>query len=163
MANGINELLDELYSMVSDAWGLPIGQERCVIERNKALDLLDEIKNQLPGELAEASRLVNARAEFIANAKKEADNMRRAAEEHAKRMVDEQTIVRAAKLRAAEMLEAAENRANAMRKAANDYADDAMRRTEGAISDALEEVRQSRSKFRAAAAADAVSGGSDNN
>jgi len=50
-----------------------------------------------------------------------------------------------------------------MRKAANDYADDAMRRTEGAISDALEEVRQSRSKFRAAAAADAVSGGSDNN
>ena len=163
MANGINELLDELYSMVSDAWGLPIGQERCVIDRNKALDLLDEIKAQLPGELAEAARLVNARADFIANAKKEADNMRRAAEEHAKRMVDEQTIVRAAKLLAAELLEAAEDRARSMRKAANDYADDAMRRTESAISDALEEVRQSRVKFRAAAAADAAAGGSDNN
>ena len=44
MANGITELLDELYNMVSDAWGLPLGAEKCVIERNKALDLLDEIK-----------------------------------------------------------------------------------------------------------------------
>ena len=157
MANGVTELLDELYNMVSDAWGLPLGAEKCVIERNKALDLLDEIKAQLPTEMAEAQRLVNARAEFIANAKKEADNMRRAAEEHAKRMVEEQTIVKAAKLRSNEILTAAEKRALSLRKAANEYADDAMRRTEGAISEALEEVRQSRVKFRAAASADAAS------
>lgn len=154
MANGITELIDELYNMVSDAWGLPLGAEKCVIERDKALDLLDEIKAQLPAEVAEAKRLVNARSEFIANAKKETDNMRKAAEEHARRMVEEQTIVRAAKMRAAELLEAAEKRSVSLKKAANDYADDAMRRTESAISEALEEVRQSRVKFRAAASSE---------
>lgn len=156
MANGINELIDELYNMVSDAWGLPLGNEKCVIERDRALDLLDEIKNQLPAEVAEAKRLVNARAEFIANAKKEAENMRKAAEEHANRMVDGQTIVRAAKLRANEIIDVAQGRAVAIKKAANDYADDAMRRTENAINEALEEVRQSRIKFRAAASSEAI-------
>ena len=73
MANGITELIDELYNMVSDAWGLPLGAEKCVIERDKALDLLEEIKAQLPAEVAEAKRLVSARSEFIANAKKEKD------------------------------------------------------------------------------------------
>ena len=156
MANGITELLDELYNMVSDAWGLPLGAEKCVIERNKALDLLDEIRTQFPTELAEAQRLVNARSEFIANAKKEADSMRKAAEEHARRMVDEQTIVKAAKMRSNEIINAAEKRGLALRKAANEYADDAMRRTESAISEALDEVRQSRIRFRSAASADAA-------
>ncbi len=156
MANGITELLDELYNMVSDAWGLPLGAEKCVIERNKALDLLDEIRAQFPTELAEAQRLVSARSEFIANAKKEADSMRKAAEEHARRMVDEQTIVKAAKMRSNEIINAAEKRSLALKKAANEYADDAMRRTESAISEALEEVRQSRVRFRSAASADAA-------
>ncbi len=155
MANGVTELLDELYTMVSNAWGVPLGNEKCVVERNKVLDLLDEIKAQLPAEITEAQRLVKARSDFIANAKKEADNMRRAAEEHARRLMEEQTIVRAAKARGNEILTAAENRAAALRKAANDYADDAMRRTESAIAEALEEVRQSRAKFQAAAEADA--------
>ena len=156
MANGITELLDELYNMVSDAWSLPLGAEKCVIERNKALDLLDEIRAQFPTELAEAQRLVSARSEFIANAKKEADSMRKAAEEHARRMVDEQTIVKAAKMRSNEIINAAEKRSLALKKAANEYADDAMRRTESAISEALEEVRQSRVRFRSAASADAA-------
>ena len=155
MANGVTELLDELYTMVSNAWGVPLGNEKCVVERNKVLDLLDEIKAQLPAEVAEAERLVKARADFIANAKKEAENMRRAAEAHARRLVEEQTIVKASKARGNEILTAAENRSAAMRKAANEYADDAMRRTESAIAEALEEIRQSRAKFQAAAEADA--------
>jgi hypothetical protein len=77
MASGVGELIEMLYNMVSDAWGLPLGAEKCVIERDKVLDLLDEIKAQLPTELAEAKRLVNARAEFIANAKKEADTIKK--------------------------------------------------------------------------------------
>jgi hypothetical protein len=38
-----------------------------------------------------------------------------------------------------------------IRRVANEYADDALRRTEEAISAALDEVRQSRSRFHSAA------------
>ncbi|MBO6010908.1 MAG: hypothetical protein J6P71_03805 [Oscillospiraceae bacterium] len=152
MANGVNELIDMLYNMVSDAWGLPIGAERCVIERDKVLDLLDEIKAQLPSELAEAKRLINARADFIANARKEAETIKEEAAQQAKQMVEEQNIVKQAKARGNDIIAQAETRSGELRRAANDYADDALRRTESAISEALNEVHQSRLKFRSAAA-----------
>lgn len=152
MANGVNELIDMLYNMVSDAWGLPIGAERCVIERDKVLDLLDEIKAQLPSELAEAKRLINARADFIANARKEAETIKEEASQHAKQLVEETNIVKQAKARGNEIISQADARSNELRRAANEYADDALRRTEGAISEALNEVHQSRLKFRSAAA-----------
>ena len=152
MASGVNELIEMLYNMVSDAWGLPLGAEKCVIERDKVLDLLDEIKAQLPTELAEAKRLVNARTEFIANAKKEADTIKKAAEEHARRLVEEQAIIRTAKAKGNEIITVAETKSVELKKAANEYADDALRRTESAIAEALDEVRQSRIRFRSVSA-----------
>ncbi|MBE6968062.1 MAG: hypothetical protein E7444_06485 [Ruminococcaceae bacterium] len=151
MENEVHELLEMLYTMIADAWGVPLGNEKCIIERDKALNLLEEVKTQLPLELAEAKRLVAARDEFIKNARREAESMRRAAEEHARHMVEEQEIVRMAKLRANELLETAEQRSRELRKAANDYVDDALRRTEEAVSTALDEVSQSRIRFRSAA------------
>jgi F0F1-type ATP synthase membrane subunit b/b' len=151
MGNGVQELLDMLYSMITDAWGLPLGAEKCVIERDKALNLLDEIKSLLPQELAEAQRLVSARTEFIANAKREADSIRKAAEERAKQLVDEQEIYRIAKGKSNDLMTTAETKSAELRRVANNYADDALRRTEEAIHEALEEVRQSRVRFRNAA------------
>jgi cell division septum initiation protein DivIVA len=151
MASGVSELIDQLYAMVSDAWGLPLGAEKCVLEREKVLDLLDEIKAMLPAEMAEAKRLVSAKAEFIANAKEEAVKIRREAEDQARRLVETQTIVKAAKQRADELLAAAESKSNELRRAANAYADDALRRTEEAIAQALGEVKKSRASFRSAA------------
>ena len=150
MENGVLELLDMLYTMVSEAWGVPLGNEKCIVERDKVLNLLDEMKAQLPVEVAEAKRLVNARDEFIGNAKREAESIRRAAEERAREIVDEQEIVRAAKLRSNELLSSAESRTRELYRVANDYVDDALRRTEEAIGSALSEVRQSRSSFRTA-------------
>jgi len=151
MGNGVQELLDMLYTMITEAWGLPLGAEKCVIERDKVLDLLDEIKAQLPAELSEAKRLVAARNEFIANAKREAESIRKVAEDKARQLMEEQEITRTAKLRANELISTAEGKSTELRRVANEYADDALRRTEEAIAEALNEVRQSRVRFRSAA------------
>ncbi len=153
MGTGVQELIDMLYNMVTDAWGLPLGAEKCVIERDKVLDLLDEIKAQFPTELAEAKRLVAARSEFIANAKREAESIRKVAEEKARSLVDEQEIVKAARAKSNAMITNAEQKSAELRRVANDYADDALHRTEDAIAQALDEVRQSRARFRSASAA----------
>ena len=52
--NGIEELITKLYDMVQDARSLPLGADKCIVERDKVLDMLDEISNQLPGELKQA-------------------------------------------------------------------------------------------------------------
>jgi len=151
MENEVLELIEMLYTMVSEAWGVPLGNEKCIVERDKVLNLLDEIKAQLPVELAEAKRLVAARDEFIGNAKREAESVRKLAEERARQMVEEQEVVRVAKARSNEMITNAENKSRELRRVANEYVDDALRRTEEAVSAALDEVRSSRSRFRAVA------------
>ena len=131
MANGIEETITTLYEMVQDAWSLPLGAEKCVVERDKVLDLLDEISNQLPGELKQAKTIVESRNEVITNAKREAENILKQAEQRAKQMISREEVVKQAE-----------------QQVTNDYVDDAMKRTEDAISQSLSEIRESRSKFR---------------
>lgn len=153
MENELLELLDMLYAMISEAWGVPLGNDKCIVERDKALNLLDEIKAQLPTEIAEARRLIGARDEYIAKAKREAETVRRVAEEQSRRLIDEQEIVRMAKSRSNELINNAETKSRELRRVANEYVDDALRRTEEAITAALDEIRQSRGSFRSAASA----------
>ena len=37
MDNEVMELIDMLYTMVSEAWGVPLGNDNCIVEREKAL------------------------------------------------------------------------------------------------------------------------------
>ena len=99
MDNEVMELIDQLYTMVSEAWGVPLGNEKCIVERDQVLEILDEIKTAMPVELSEAKRLVSARDEFINNAKREAEGIRNQAEERARALVNDQEIVRIAKAR----------------------------------------------------------------
>ncbi|MBR1659379.1 MAG: hypothetical protein IJ705_03585 [Oscillospiraceae bacterium] len=151
--NEVLELIEMLYTMVTEAWGVPLGNEKCIVERDKVLNLLDEIKAQLPTELAEAKRVVANRDEYLSSAKREAESIRRSAEERAKAIMEEQEIVRAAKQRSNELLTTAEGRTRELYRVANAYVDDALRRTEEAINSALNEVHQSRASFRSAAGA----------
>ena len=144
MANGIEETITTLYEMVQDAWSLPLGAEKCVVERDKVLDLLDEISNQLPGELKQAKTIVESRNEVITNAKREAENILKQAEQ----MISREEVVKQAEQQAAEMMKAAQQKIKELRQVTNDYVDDAMKRTEDAISQSLSEIRESRSKFR---------------
>jgi cell division septum initiation protein DivIVA len=152
MGNRVQELLEMLYNMINEAWGIPLGAEKCVIERDKALDLIDEIKTNFPIELSEARRLVEARAEFIGAAKREAEQIRKTAEERARKLVEEQEIIRMAKMRSSEIIAQAEASAAELKRAASEFVDDAMRRSEESLSTALEELRKTRARFRSATA-----------
>ena len=56
MENDVQHLIDLLYDMIDNAKGVPLGNDKCIIERNRALDYLDEIRAQLPAELEEAKK-----------------------------------------------------------------------------------------------------------
>ena len=130
-SNDVIELLDILYGMVTEAWGVPLGNDKCIIERDKAIEIINDIKANLPSAPAEA--------------------MRKSAEEKARIMVEEQEIVRVAKERSAEMIAAAENKSRELRKVAADYVDDLMRQAEESISSALSTVQSSRVAFKSSA------------
>ena len=151
MATGVEELLDMLFEMVEEAKNAAFSGDKCVIERDRALDLIDDIRAQFPMELAEAKRLLNTRTEYIASAKREADLIRQQAEEKAKQMLAENEVLNQARQRSAEMMQQAEERSRELKKAANEYCEDALRRTEEAVAEAYDEIKKSRVRFRAAA------------
>lgn len=152
MANDVQYLIDMLYEMIDGAKGVLMAPDKCMIVREDALDLLDELKGQLPLELKKAQDLIRARDEFVENAKKEADKIRRQADLDAKTIVGESEITRVARDKANEMLRRAEERSKSMINVTNEYTDDALRRTEEAIQMALDEIRESRMRFRAVSA-----------
>ena len=135
--NDIIELLDILYGMITEAWGVPLGNDKCIIERDKAVEIINDIKTNLPTELAEAKRLVAARDEFIGNAKREAEALRKSAEDKARMMVEEQEIVRVARAQSAEMIASAEAKSKELRRVASDYVDQMMGQAEQSSAAAL--------------------------
>ena len=138
--NDVIELLDSLYSMVTEAWGVPLGNDKCIIEREKAIEIINQIKESLPASIAEAKRLVAARDEFIGNAKREAESLRKNAEE--------QEIVRVARARSAELIGSAEAKSRELRKVASDYVDDIMRQSEESVGAALSRIQAARRNFQ---------------
>ncbi len=156
MATGVEELLDMLYELIDEARNVPLSNEKCIIERDKALDLLDDIKAQFPMELGEAKKLVAARTEYISSAKQEGENIRKQAEDRARQLVAQDEILLQTRQKANEIVRLADERSRELRKSANDYCEDALRRTEEAIAEALGEVRESRGRFRTAANAAAA-------
>ena len=147
MENDVIELLDILYGMITEAYKVPLGNDRCIIEREKAIEIINEIKANLPTSLAEAKRLVAARDEFIGNAKKEAEALRKSAEEKARSLVEEQEIVRVARARASEMISSAEAKSKELRRVASEYVDDLMKKAEFSLNESLNSIKSAHTAF----------------
>ena len=141
MASGVEELLDILYEMIDEAKGVPLNSEKCMLERDRALDLLDDIRAQFPMELKEAKKLLANRAEYISSAKREAESIKKQAAEEARHMVAEDQLLAQARQKSNDMVRVAEERSKELRRAANEYCEDALRRTEEAVAEAYNEIK----------------------
>ena len=124
--NDVNRLIDMLYERVEDAKSPALKPNLSMVDRDEVLDLLDELRNQLPVELKRAQELLAAREKFVDEAKRDVERMMRQADLEAKSKISDSEVLYAAKEKA---------------------------RTEEAVQAALTEVKQSRSAFRAASAA----------
>ncbi len=145
----IEDIIGNLYDMVQDARALPLGADKCILERDRVLDMLDEIIAQLPAELKQSRTIVESRNELIGQARREAEGIIRQAQEQAEQLVSQEAITLEAKRRCGEMVAQTQARIADLRKASNEYMDDALRRTEEAIAQCLGDVRDTRVKFRA--------------
>ena len=145
----MEDIISALYDMVQDARSVPLASDKCIVERDKVLDMLDEIIAQLPVELKQARTIVESRNELIGQARREAEMMVTQATEKAEKMITEEAIYQQTKQRCQEMVNQTQARMAELRRVSNEYMDDALRRTEEAISLSLSDVQDTRAKFMA--------------
>jgi phosphoenolpyruvate carboxylase len=143
------DIIGALYDLVQDARSMPLAADKCILERDKVLDMLDEIIAQLPSELKQSRTIVESRNELITQARREAEGIIRQAQEQAKELVTKEAIYIEAKKRAEELVGQTQARIDALKKASNEYMDDALRRTEEVIAQSLNNVRDTRVRFHA--------------
>ena len=131
---------------------MPLAAGRCIIERDDMLSMLEDLRDSLPREMEEARRLWAAKEEFIASAKREAEQIRMEAEQKARQMVEEEEIVKLAKIRAEEVVQTASAKQNELFQVVNARIDSTVAASELALSKALDEVRTLRYQLGGVAA-----------
>ncbi len=66
------EALDELVTIVEEARGVPMTAS-CVVPRGDLLDLLDDVRDALPGEVDDAQDVLDHRDQMLNEARASAD------------------------------------------------------------------------------------------
>jgi cell division septum initiation protein DivIVA len=121
-------LIDRLEEQIGEARRLPIGTGS-VIDRRRLLDLVDQLRAAVPGDVREAQDVLNRRGEVLAQADEEAALRLARADEEVERRISESEIGRAAQKRAEEIIDEARREADRIIEEARRQAD--MKSAEG--------------------------------
>ena len=102
--NTIESILNDIDELLEDSWSLPLSGGRCVVDAEKVRDLIDSIRMNMPAEIKQARAVVADRNQILSLAKGEAEALIRKAEERAKQLLEQESIVRQANAKAMALL-----------------------------------------------------------
>ena len=144
----VEEMLDKIDDMVDKAFSVPLSKGKCMVDADELRDILDDIRAHLPSEIRQAKAIVSDRNDIIDDAKREAEDIIRKAEDRARALVSEEEVVKQAQQKATDLLNQSQQKSREMRRSANDFAEDLLKRTEESLGERLQEVRATRQALR---------------
>ena len=148
MDNTVDSILGMMEGIVDSAKIFPMTHGKVLIDQEQFLDMLADLRSQLPRELEDARRIVADRSNILETAKKEAEMTTRVAEERTRKLVDHDEIVKQAQMKANEIMSTAQLQSRELKKAAMEYADSMLAQVDEQLNKSLIEVRQRRQSFR---------------
>lgn len=135
------ELLDELEDIIDKGASVPFSN-RCILERDELLDVLQELKLKLPEDLKQAKWIKEERQHILQEAQAEADEIIKTVEKKAVSMVDENEITKKAIAQGKQIVESATNEAVKIADSAYSYSDDLMETIEKVLLTTMKEMEQ---------------------
>lgn len=144
----IEVYLDKIDDLLEEAWNLPLMGKKRAIDIEKVRDLLDEIRMHLPQEIKDAKLIVSDREDIISDAKREAEDIVKRAEVRARQLLSDEEIIKNAKNKASTMLGEMQSKTKEMERAAIDFSENALKRSEDSLLLALNEVKSTRLALR---------------
>jgi len=147
------ELVDELIIAVEGARTVPLSGN-VMLDRERLLDMLYRLRDDLPEELRAARWMVREREAFVGRTNEKARELLDRARERSEELVSESYIVKEAVDEANALVRHAENEATRIRLEAEDYSEQAFEQTEGVLQDLLSQVRRFRAELHQARRSD---------
>lgn len=144
----INENLDLIDDMLDAAWSVPLSGGKSMVDIDKLREIIDDIRLNMPTEIKQAKMIVADRKTIIEDARKEADSVVKIAEERAKKLVETNEIVRQAQDRAKEIITHTNNQNRELKRATNDFIENALKHSEEILGSALQEIKSTRQALK---------------
>ena len=148
---GVIALVDELLASVEAARKMPL-TNKVVLDQDELLDLLEQLRDELPAELSQAQAVLRDRDKIITGARAEAERMLREAGQRAEDLARDNVITDAARKHAEEIVEQAGQVAREIRTSANEYTDGLLLKAQETMAAVLKAVDSARNELRAQAA-----------
>ncbi len=143
----ILSLLEELEDIVESGSSIPFAQ-KVLVDRNEILEIIKDIRIQLPDEVKQAQWIKEERQRILAEAQQEADTILEEANNHISSMIDQSEITKKANDQAEDIIIQAQNSAKEMRLGARDYADSLLESTQENLMDVISTIKENRDELK---------------
>jgi len=146
-AYDVETLLLRLKELVETGRSMPMSAS-VMVNREEVLELLEEAMAVMPQELRHARWLLKERDEFLAQARRESDDIIEAGRVRAERMVERTEVVREARRVAQTVMDDAEAAARQLRHEAEDYVDQKLASFEVVLERTMQAVEKGRERLQ---------------
>ncbi|KUN64635.1 cell division initiation protein [Streptomyces canus] len=142
----VQKKLDEIVSTVSGARSMPMSAS-VMVNRAELLAMLEELRQALPGSLAQAQELIGDREQMVEQARQEAERI--IGQAHAERgsLISDTEVARRSQAEADRILNEARQEAEEVRAEADDYVDSKLANFEVVLTKTLGSVGRGREKL----------------
>jgi len=140
-------LLLRVREVIETSRAMPMSAS-VLVNRDEVIELLDDAIDQLPEELRRARWLLKEREEFLAQARREADDIIEAARVQAERMVERTEVVREARRHSQAIVDAADAESRQLKHEAEDYIDQKLAAFEVVLERTMQAVVKGRERLQ---------------
>jgi F0F1-type ATP synthase membrane subunit b/b' len=147
-AYDLETLLLQIREIVDTARTMPMSAS-VLVNREETLEILDDALRSLPDELRHARWLLKERDEYLAQARRDAEDIVEAARVQAERMVERTEVAREARRVAQQVVSHAEADSRRLRHEAEDYIDQKLAAFEVVLERTMQTVRRGREQLQA--------------
>lgn len=141
------ERIDELQVLIEEAKAVPLSSS-AVINREELLEMLAQLKEEVPDEIRQARWMSKDRDELLERARKEGERVIAEAQESRDRLLSRTEIVHAAQREGERIIDEAKERAAKIRVEAEDYVDQKLAAFEILLNKTLQTVSRGREQLR---------------
>ncbi|MFF4900659.1 ATP synthase F0 subunit B [Streptomyces sp. NPDC001068] len=142
----VQNKLDEIVATVSGARAMPMSAS-CVVNRADLLAMLEELRQALPGSLAQAQELIGGREQMVEQARMEAERIIETAHAERGSLISDTEVARRSQAEADRILGEARREAEEVRADADDYVDSKLANFEVVLTKTLGSVGRGREKL----------------
>lgn len=142
----VQKKLDEIVAAVGSARSMPMSAS-CVINRAELLAQLEEVRQALPGSLAQAQELIGGREQMVEEARREADRIIESAHAQRGSLISDTEVARRSQDEADRILAEARREADEVKAEADDYVDSKLANFEVVLTKTIGSVDRGREKL----------------